>query len=448
MTRSLSTSFAALLWVPVLVLAGLLTGCDNAVVDPNTDDGGQQNIEVPSAYSFDSRFEENSSSVAYPGQIVRNLLIRDLKAFTDGLAKEGASSTTKEELLRFYQYEDSYDKKTLTSAGDLSLKEDHYSAIATGKDLHGKVTSEYANEALIGREETADQLIRAYLDSIATRSQNPDYLGTPAAYTTANGVDMSQMVNKLLLGAVVYSQGTGKYLNVALDANNTDPRKGTDPFTEMEHVWDEAFGYFGAARDYSISYTDEQLASGSTYKDSNEDGQIDLESEYSFTYATYAGKRDKGGSGVDFTKEIFEGFLEGRTAIVNQASTSKIAAARDKVGKAWEKLVAANVVHYINSTLGDLGEVTESQAQEKNNEELNEHWAEMKGFAYALQYNNLGVRQISDDQLKTLHELIGNAPVYAAAGTEESEDFKSDLNEAKQLLQQVFGFSSGNLANW
>ena len=48
--------------------------------------------------------------------------------------------------------------------------------------------------------------------------------------------------------------------------------------TAMEHAWDEAFGYFGAARDYS-RYTDEQLAGkvdDFTF-DSNGDGQHRLQ---------------------------------------------------------------------------------------------------------------------------------------------------------------------------
>jgi hypothetical protein len=435
--------------LPALFLAATLFACDDAVVDTDngSDDNGGGDIAVPVAYSFESRFAEDASSVAYPGQTVRYLLIQDLKILTDGLAAEGAEPVTKEDLLEYYDYEDSYNKTTLTGTGSLPAKTERYSEIATDKDLVGAVTSEYADVPLIGREETADELIRAYLDTIATRSQDPEKLGTPAAYTTAEGLDLSQLVNKLLLGAVAYSQGTGKYLNIALEADNSDPRSDGSPFTEMEHLWDEAFGYFGAARDYS-NFADEELANGPIYKDANEDGEIDFTSEYNFTYATYAGKRDHGGSGVDFTSDIFQAFLEGRTAIVNEASAAEISAARDEAGQAWEQLVAANVVHYANSTLSDLDEVTESQIEEKNNESLNEHWTEMKGFAWALQYNQLDVRQISDTQLEELHGLIGDAPVYAAPDSDEAAAFRTDLNEAKDLLQSVFGFSNENLNNW
>ena len=47
-------------------------------------------IEVPTAYTFDSRFIEGKSSVSYSGQTVRNLLWQDLKILTDRLGKSGS----------------------------------------------------------------------------------------------------------------------------------------------------------------------------------------------------------------------------------------------------------------------------------------------------------------------------------------------------------------------
>lgn len=446
--QTLSLRLGAVL---LLAVAFVAIGCDDAVVDGgNGDDGdddGSPDVEVPAAYSFDSRFEEGASSVAYPGQTVRYLLIQDLKIKTDALASEGASSVTLEELMRYYDYQDSYDMETLTGTGDFETLLTHYSEIATEKNLVGKVTSEYGNETLIGREETADELIRAYLDTIATRSQNPDNLGTPAAYTTDQGLDLSQLVNKLLLGSLVYAQGTEKYLGITLESDNGGPSSEGDPYSTMEHVWDESFGYFGAPRDFA-NYSDEEIAGGTIYKDANGDGAIDFRSEYVFTYAGYAADRDQGGTGVDFSGELFQAYLEGRTAIVNEASTEEIAAARDEAAQIFEKIVAANVIHYLNSTLSDMEEVTESQVEEKDNAALNEHWAEAKGFAWALQYNDLEVSQIGDSDLEDLHALIGSVPPYAVPGSEDAQQYRSDLEDAKSLLQDAFGFSDENVQGW
>lgn len=428
-------------FVLILLVAGTLTACDNS----NPVDGGEDNtdIEVPTAYSFESRFEDGVSAVAYPGQVTRNLLIQDLKIMTDRLAQEGAEPVAEEDLLARYEYSDQ-DLAILTGT-DPDAAAEQYNDIATDKSLAGKVTSQYGNQELIGRDVTADELVRQYLAIIASNAQDPDKLGTPAVYTTEEGVDLSQMVNKLLLGAVVYSQATGKYLDLIGSDDNAGPAGDGEPFTQMAHHWDEAFGYFGAARDYA-QYSDEDLTSGNIYQDTDGDGQIDFSSEYNFTYATYAGKRDAGGTGVNFTQDLFNAFLEGRTAIVNESALDEILQHRDKAARVWEKVVAANIVHYLNSALGDMEELTQSQVGEKNNEEYNEHWSEGKGFAYALQYN--AFREITDEELRQLHDLLGGAPVYALPGSEEAQSYQADLNAAKDLLQDVYGFSDANMEGW
>ena len=47
-----------------------------------------------------------------------------------------------------------------------------------------------------------------------------------------------------------------------------------DPWTAMEHHWDESFGYFGAARDYNTGLHDNDEKD--PYYDSNGDGAIDF----------------------------------------------------------------------------------------------------------------------------------------------------------------------------
>lgn len=430
-----------------LILAGVLlfAGCDDGgITDPDN-----EGIPVPDAYVFESRFVDGAQSVNYGGQVVRNLLINDLKIRTDGLAKAGAAAITEEDLLRRYDYEDSYDLETLTVTGTAPLQESRYSAIATEKDLVGKIDG----DRLIGWDKTADEVIRGYFEQIALNSQDPSKRGTAAVYTTEEGVDMSQMINKILLGAVAYSQATGTYLETVLDDANS-AASGESPHSEMEHHWDEAFGYFGAARDF-FAYSNDEVASGTTFKDSNGDGEIDLSSEYNFPWAAYARKRDAGTAVTactdgsfctDFSTRIFDAFLEGRTAIVNQASAAEIAEHRDVILETWEELVAANVVHYLNSTLSDLQSVTQAEIDEKNNEDLNEHWAEGKGFAFALQFNPF--RAITDSQLEQLHALIGDVPPYALPGSEEAEAAAADLNAARDLLQSVYGFADPNMEAW
>ena len=426
----------------VLLAAPLLIACggDDDDDNPVGSGGGGQTIETPTAYVFDSRFTEGESSVAYSGQVVRNLLLQDLKIFIDNLGKDGASSASVQDMLDLYAYDDGYDLESLTTAGSMPVIESRYSSISTGKNLNGKISS----DVVIGYGRTADELVRGWFEVIAGNSQDGDKLGTPAVYTDDDGVDLTQMINKVLIGAVPYYQATGVYLAGLLERDNGEPHSEGKAYTSMEHGWDEAFGYFGAARDYA-RYTDEQLAGsvGDYTFDSNGDGSIDFSSEYNFGLSRNAGKRDKGGTGVDFTGDIFAAFLAGRTLIVNQGSAAEISARREAAANGMEKVIAATAVHYINDTLADMADLGTG---DENLVNLNKHWAEMKGFTVALQYNPFAL--ISESQLEELHGIMGQAPSYDAPGSDAYDETVSNYGRAKEIFQGVYGFSDGNMANW
>ncbi len=431
-------------WLAVLLaIVSLFLSACGSDEDESADElleNGSATIPVPQAYTFNSRFVEGENSVSYSGQVVRNLLLQDLKSLTDSVGKDGGRPITVADMLKLYEYDDALNLKTGTSTGSLPALESGYSALSTGKNLVGKIS----DAPVIGYNRTADDLVREWFKGIEEKSQDASNLGTPAAYTTDDGVDMSQMINKVLIGAVPYYQATGVYLNVLLERDNSEARDGTDPYTAMEHAWDEAFGYFGAARDY-FRYTDDQLA-GSVDDfvfDSNADGSIDFKSEYNFGLSRNAAKRDKGRSGVDLTQEIFSAFLAGRTAITNQGSVAEITQYRQAAANGMEKVIAATVIHYINDTLSDMSKLGTG---EENIANLNKHWAEMKGYTVALQYNPF--KLITDGQLAELHGIMGEAPIYDEPGSNRYNTQVANYKRAKDVLQAAYGFSNTNMDNW
>lgn len=416
------------------------------------DDDSEDDIEVPSSYTFDSRFVDGESAVAYPGQVTRNLLIADLKTLTDGRGGE----VTQAKLMDRYQY-DSQEMDILLET-DPPTQQSQYTDVATGKSLSGKATAQYSDEALIGissvskgegdgstfsDDATADDVVREYFEQIANNYSNGQ--SAPNAYTTDEGVDMSQLTNKLLLGAVAYSQGTAKYLDDVLDPEVSPNSQGGDnPYSTLGHVWDEAFGYFGAAREFNEYFNDSGLQAGAI--DRNGDGAIDLSSEYVYTWADYA--VDRGTVGGDFHTDAFQAFREGRTAIINEASIEDIRGYADAARAAWEKVVAANAVHYLNSMESDLSDlsdddtVTREALGDETATAFNTHWAEGKAFAWALQYN--ADKEISDDQLQSLHGEFGGAPPYGATKSEAV----AAINGAKDVIQSAYGFSDANMSAW
>lgn len=436
------------LLVPFLLVGLMLTGCDST--DSMSDDDGENDrIDVPATYTFSSRFVEGGSAVAYPGQVTRNLLIADIKTLTD----QRAGIPTEADLLDRYEY-DAQNLAILLST-DPNPAQSTYAEIATGKSLSGKATASYSDVALIGigdvagfdADATADDVIRSYIADIAENYDNGQT--APDAYTTAEGVDMGQIVNKLLLGAVAYSQGTAKYLDdVLTQETSPNTRDGDKPYTTMGHVWDEAYGYYGAARDFSESgvyYDADGLVAKAS--DRNGDGEIDLSSEFVHTWADYSVDRGTVND-INFHIRLFETFREGRTAIINQESIENIRGHAADARSTWDDLVASNVVHYLNAMESDVAglaaddEVTRAALGDDGAASFNEHWGEAKPFAWALQYNP--DKKISDSELESLHQILGGAPPYGKTKAQ----VLTDINDAKTLIQSAYGFDDANMNNW
>ncbi len=280
-------------------------------------------------------------------------------------------------------------------------------------------------------------------------------------YITPAGRDLKQLIEKFLLMGVNYSQGTDDYLDNDLDdhginSNNIE-RSGTATYTSLEHVGDEGFGYFGAARDYADYTDDEAAGSGgrpdyrSSYHDTDGDGAIDLESEINFHASVNAAKRDRGSSDedpTDYSQDAIDGFLHGR-AIINSAvggalsdsQMSDLVMYRDQAVLAWERAIAATVVHYINDTL-EVMEFFGTPAYS-----FSDHakiCSEMKGFALGLQFNPRG--QLNDADFLTLHDLMRDAPVLP--GDADVEEYRQGLLQARDLMGDAYGFAESNLLIW
>ncbi|MEM1041611.1 MAG: DUF4856 domain-containing protein [Bacteroidota bacterium] len=453
--------FSALL---ALLLAFGLVGCDSSDDDPTDPPGGDDPIdpiEVPATYNFESRFDEGESSVNIGGQVVRQLLLQDLKAAIDARGKEGATPVTVAELNAIYDYADTGLNIATSVPDGLTPSATTYEEISAGKSLRGRKGADATllySDGLIGDggDVTVNDVMQAYFQIIADNSNDPTKLGTKAVYNTDEGVDLTQMINKILIGAILFDQTSNKYLADILDRDNTERRDEGQPDTDQEHRFDEAYGYFGSARDYS-NYTDDQLAGSLSdfAQDTNGDGVLDFSTEYNFGIARNAGKRDKGGVGVDFSAEAFEALRRGRTAIVNGDQTV-LAEARQDASEAMEKILAATAVHYVNVTLEEMAGLTQAEVDGKNDFTLNKFWGEMKGFTYALQFSYRGdegfsggaLNMVSTDQLRQLHELMGNAPVYALPGSDEYNAYVADLNAAKTIFQAAYGFSQANMDQW
>jgi len=522
-----------------LTLSGLIiVGCgggggsDNEVSDAPSastpDDTGSVGspieIATPTTFAFDSQFEPGESAVSYTGQTGRLVSIESVVSLILTYTQDDIAAQVEDDLNFFYFGDTALDTTPIgfsidgvTFAPDNGAGVTTFGSISSGKNLFGKVAGEdtgmdsvelnmtdgLVNEEFFGWNEAGfnatgnsgerpsdfltylfglleDEVTDGIVPQIDTSA---GLVPLNVSYVDGKGRDFRQLIEKFMLGAITFSQGTSDYLQADFSADNI--QDGTDPFTVGAHDWDESFGYFGAARNLN-DYTDEEIAGNGGrgeyargFNDTNGDGIIDLTSEINLGNSTNCASRDLGSAGntnpTDFTNAAFTAYLEGRT-VLNQAAAAAAAAAGqvdltdaqsaaveaagDTVATVWEKCIAATVIHYINDVTADINRYDgDTFADLDNYREMATHWSEMMGFALGLQFNAespIFASDANNADFRQVLELMGEAPVLAdgsqngvaATTAEPVASYLADLQTARDTLERLYGFDSENVANW
>ncbi len=442
-------------------------------------------------YIFNSQFIAGTS-VDTSGQVARQVLIADLNAeIAKGLDTKIINApltvdTQPEALAILNQYyaggTDTLGASPIALKTTPTTKQTTYTDISAGKKLQDKIAG---NDSVTDHKDwdapgsfvgftaaSPDALIQTWLGAIAANTatkaagtNRPDPIDNTKSltiYQSNDGLDLKQLVQKFLLGAITFSQGTDDYLDDATAGKGIlapNVQDGANAFTKLEHQFDEGFGYFGAARNYN-DYTDNEIrgnsgrdAFKSGYNDTDGDGKIDLLSEFNFGNSTNAAKRDAGStSGTDFTKAIFDAFVKGRTIIskasdpLTTAELDALKAQRDIIVTNWEKAIAATVVHYINEVLND-DMAKFPPATGYSYADHIKHWGEMKGFSLGFQFNprspmNTGTR------FADFHTKVGEKPVLPNASAAAITAYKTALGEARDILKTAYSFDETDVAGW
>jgi hypothetical protein len=413
-------------------------GCSS---DDDNDDDGAALIDTPTEYSFESRFSSGESSVSYAAQVVRNLLINDIKTQMGADAGLGNPAT-----LVSMMANDNSDQTILSSAGDM----------ATVQTKYHDISSSHLNDRLSAVESIVIPGYGAHAGTLVN-GWVQESVANGLTRTTGNnaGIRLDQIAQKTLWGAVSYWQGTSKYMS-KIPTDDNSVASGDANYTAMEHHWDESFGYFGAALDYNTGYTDDVDRKSGPYNDSDSDGSIDFKSEYNVGWAVAAAKRDDCSAcdvNHDFTKTIFDAYVEGRTLITNQADLADILVQRDIVMNNWEKVVAAVSIHYVNDVVADIAGLiaaadTAIVAGSDATADYENHWGEMRGYANGLLYNDF--KAITDANLERILTVMGTAPVYPFSGNFDAMQAYHDslVGEVRAIFKASYGFSDSNVTGW
>ncbi|KAF7786606.1 hypothetical protein PRUB_a1224 [Pseudoalteromonas rubra] len=456
-------------------------------------------------YDFISRFAEGESSVAYSGQIARHVLIKELFNYigsdqfvTDAQDANATKETLLTELDKFYgvteeDYNSIWEDRNLTIVTDPAAQTKLTDISSSHKNLSGKVAGNDAKGqykdwtedgsfegwtaiAADGETPIPELFVKQLFDHLAERAITgnvtaPGGEEIDTIYVTETGVDLNQLIQKFLYGAVAFSQSADDYLDYdtegkGLQTDNTVAVEGKT-YTNLEHQWDEGFGYFGAARNY-MNYSDDEIAGkggrdgfSTGYNDANADGKIDFNSEYNFGNSTNAAKRDRGtvdnANPTDLTKDAFEAFYNGRKLInategaLSETQMDELKGHAKDALMAWEKAIAATVVHYINDTTKDLealkAGVNGGEYKASDFATLAKHWSEMKGFALNFQFNRFSPFYAEGNvgKFKQMHDLMGTQP---AIEPNDVDAYIEKLGQARDILEEVYGFDAENVANW
>ncbi|MDN4165296.1 DUF4856 domain-containing protein [Cytophagales bacterium LB-30] len=244
------------------------------------------------------------------------------------------------------------------------------------------------------------QMFLDWMQDLATISATgvagePGVAGVDGSYLfDSNGVELEQVIMKGLMGAVLYYQATTIYLGLDkmnVDNETVEPGKGT----AMEHHWDESFGYWGVPTDFP----------------SNTEG-------IKF-FGSYSNQRNEQ---IGTNQALMDAYLKGRAAISNKDMAARDEAI-DAVRANWELIVAANVIHYINGTLANIGD----------RPTRNHQWSEGYGFLLSLKYND--ERKISLADWQTAMENMGTSP-------DALEVNDPNLLAVKNTLSTIYGLDA------
>ncbi|MES2807513.1 MAG: DUF4856 domain-containing protein [Bacteroidota bacterium] len=226
--------------------------------------------------------------------------------------------------------------------------------------------------------------------------------GTTKRLVGGNGLEYNQAVAKGMMGALFFKEAVA-LLAAAQTADNKTKTNGT---TQMQRLWDEAFGYLGVPKDYDTL---------KTYTSADLDRPL--------IWGGYLAER---GKPINAGATIFKAFLKGRAAIAGNDYAVVKAQAKIIVDK-WEQLDAAAALEY--STIPTRSTSVGNKATQMH--ALSEGF----GFIYSLKYRPATSKLSATDYatLKSIFETNFYDLIDEANFTK--------LNQAQTILKTTYGLN-------
>lgn len=344
-------------------LSVLLFSCSD---DTGSNPPDKKEYDIPETYNFEN--------VDFSGQLTRMEMVEEMrKIISDAIKDETAISAGVLQSMFENQgtpfLKDSLNKsdKNLYTKTDLtrqSFFEGYF------RDMNNVSTTNIAGNNKKGILKTNDGTQTFLVDSV--------------------GKEYLTMIEDGLMGACFFYQVAYVYTSdekIGDNVDNTEVEEGQG--TDMQHHWDEAFGYFGAPVDFPISKENLRYL------------------------AKYSNDRDALLSTNNLLMK--DGFIKGRAAINNDDKEGKLEAVT-AVRKNWELVLASSAIHHLNLAIDNFDDV----ALKHHN--MTKAWI----LLWSIQFNPESNGFRYEDALAKIGTNFWNTSLI-------------DLNDAKEILANAYG---------
>lgn len=388
----------------------LFTSCSSDDDNTNIDNS----VVAPSTYVFERNGE---TSISFTGQTNRILMAEEI---ITALKNPSFTEIEIDNMFNNPDGEDPFENATLNAAtqtirSKTAASNDFFNGNASATivaNFDGWITQQVADVYPVWTQPASA--------GIAGQIQEAD--NGSFRYVNAKGLELNQAFNKSLIGAMMVDQILNNYISSdVLDnfeaANDAETLVTDKNYTDMEHDWDEAYGYlFGTASNLETPLVD--IGDGLGGSDSFLNKYLDRVND------------DSDFSGI--AQDIYDALKLGRAAIVAknyEVRNQQAEIVREKISE----VIGVRAVHYLQSAKSNLG---------TDNASAFHDLSEAYGFIFSLQFT----RQPNSDV-----PYFTNTEVEAFLATLlEGNGFwdltESDLDTMSETIADAFNFTVAQTA--
>ncbi|MCT4628621.1 DUF4856 domain-containing protein [Winogradskyella sp.] len=392
----------------LLVVGALFTSCSS------DDDNGSDNnsVTAPATYQF---MRSSQTSVSYGGQTTRIEMGQEfITALKDNTKTEavldGMFTNTGDHFSTSELNSSSKNIRSKTAASSDYFSANTTDANAIKAEFDGWISAQ-VNEVFPNWN----------VDAVAgTAGKIQESGGGSTRYVNSKGLELNQAVNKGLIGALMADQILNNYLSTSvLDAGSNRANNDNDVlvegknYTNMEHKWDEAFGY--------LYGTDDALAP-----------QLGADSFLN----KYLARVNNDPDFSDTAQDIYDAFKLGRAAIVAKNYTVRDEQA-NIIRREISKVIAVRAVYYLQAGKDAL--TSDNPDYGTAFHDLSEGF----GFVYSLQFT----RQPNSNEPYYTKSEVDNFITQLMAGNGFWDVTVATLDLMSSDIADTFGFTVEEASN-